>query len=88
GLRAIRDSPNISTELAGSYPTAGLTEMAVRELGASRVIYGSDAPGRAFATQLGKVQGASISEADRRLILSENLRRLLGPILRAKGIEA
>ena len=47
GLRAIRASKNIATELAGSYPTAGLTEMAVREFGASRVIYGSDAPGRA-----------------------------------------
>jgi predicted TIM-barrel fold metal-dependent hydrolase len=86
GLRAIRASSNVAAELAGSFPTAGLTEMAVRELGASRVIYGSDTPGRAFATQLGKVLGAAISEEDRRLILGENLRRLLGPILRSKGV--
>lgn len=88
GLRAIRASKNIATDLAGSYSTAGFTEMAVRELGASRVIYGSDAPGRALATQLGKVLGASISDADRRLILGDNIRRLLRPILLAKGVKA
>jgi hypothetical protein len=31
--------------------------------------------------------GADVTEADRKLILGENLRRLLLPILRAKGIE-
>ena len=65
-----------------------MVETAVRELGAGRVLYGSDAPGRSFASQLGKVMGADVTEADRKLILGENLRRLLLPILRAKGIEA
>jgi predicted TIM-barrel fold metal-dependent hydrolase len=59
--------------------------MAVRELGAERVIYGSDAGGRSFASQLAKVTGAEIPESARRLILGENLRRLLTPILKAKG---
>jgi predicted TIM-barrel fold metal-dependent hydrolase len=59
--------------------------MAVRELGAERVIYGSDAGGRSFASQLAKVMGAEIPEAARQLILGENLRRLLAPILKAKG---
>ena len=60
-------------------------EMAVRELGAERIIYGSDAFGRSFASQLGKVMGAEIPESAKRLILGENLRRILTPILRAKG---
>ncbi|AMV37202.1 amidohydrolase family protein [Planctomyces sp. SH-PL62] len=88
GLRAVRSSPNVAVDLGGGDATAGIVETAVRELGAERVLYGSDAPGRSFATQLAKVFGAEISEADRRLILGENLRRLLLPILRAKGIEA
>jgi hypothetical protein len=50
------------------------------------VIYGSDFPGRSFASQLAKVYSADLSEAARRLILGENLRRLLAPILTAKGI--
>lgn len=86
GLRAIRPHPNIWADLAGGDPTAGVTEMAVRELGAARVLYGSDLGGRSLASQLGKVMGAEISDADRQLILAGNLKGLLRPILRDKGI--
>jgi predicted TIM-barrel fold metal-dependent hydrolase len=86
GLRAIRGSPNVLAESAGSNPTTGFVEMAVRELGAERVVYGSDVPGRGFASQLAKVQGADVPDSAKRLILGENLRRILTPILRAKGI--
>ena len=86
GIRTVRSSPNVSIDLAGSDPTAGLVEMAVRELGARRVIYGSDVGGRSFASQLAKVRSAAISEGDRRAILGGNLRAILAPILRAKGV--
>ena len=86
GIRTIRPHRNVSVDLAGSDPTAGLVEMAVRELGPRRVLYGSDAGGRSFASQLGKVQGADIPDEARRAILGENLMRLLDPILRAKGV--
>jgi hypothetical protein len=87
GLRAIRPHKNVFADLAGGDPTAGFTEMAVRELGAERVLYGSDVGGRSFASQLAKVFGAHLSEQARRLILGENLKRLLRPILQAKGIK-
>lgn len=87
GIRAIRGCRNVYAELCGSDPTAGFTEMAVRELGAERVLYGSDAGGRSFASQLGKVVGAEIPEPAKRLILGENLKRLLTPILKQKGVE-
>ena len=64
-----------------------MAEMAVRELGAERVLYGSDAGGRSFASQLAKVYSADISLEAKRLILRENLRRLLAPALKAKGLE-
>jgi len=86
GVRALRDSSNVSVDLCGTDPTAGMTEMAVRELGAERVLYGSDAGGRSFASQLGKVLGADIPESARKLILGENFKRLLAPILREKGV--
>ena len=41
---------------------------------------------RTFASQLGKVTGAEISAAARAGILSGNLKRLLEPILKAKGL--
>lgn len=87
GIRMVRQAANVSLDLAGSDPTQGFTEMAVREVGAERVIYGSDAGGRSFASQLSKVRGADISEAAKKLILKENLKRLLTPILRRKGIK-
>jgi len=85
GIRIIRDTKNVSGDIAGSNPTSGFVEMAVRELGAERVIYGSDVGGRSFASQLGKVLGANIPDSAKELILGGNLRRLLGPVLKAKG---
>ena len=87
GIRVIRSSPNVYLEIAGSDPTSGFVEMAVRELGAERVIYGSDVSGRSFSSQIAKVTGASIPESAKRLILRENLKGLLAPIFRAKGYD-
>ena len=86
GLRAIRPHKNVYADLGGGDPTAGFTEVAVRELGPERVLYGSDVGGRSFASQLAKVIGADISESAKRLILGENLKRLLQPICKQKGI--
>jgi uncharacterized protein len=86
GIRAIRDCKNVSAELCGSDPTAGFTEMAVRELGAERVLYGSDAGGRSFASQLAKVFGADIPESAKQLILGQNCKRLLMSMLKQKGV--
>jgi predicted TIM-barrel fold metal-dependent hydrolase len=85
GIRIIRATKNVSAEIAGSNPTSGFVEMAVRELGAERVIYGSDVGGRSFASQLAKVLGAGIPQSAKELILGGNLRRLLTPMLRTKG---
>lgn len=86
GIRAIRSSSNVSIGIGGSDPTAGFVEMAVRELGADRILYGSDIGGRSLASQLAKVVGADIPEEGRRRILSGNLQRLLAPILQVKGV--
>jgi predicted TIM-barrel fold metal-dependent hydrolase len=86
GIRAVGRCDNIWVELSGFDPTAGVTEMAVRELGAKRVLFGSDAGGRSFASQLGKVLGAEIPDRAKKLILGENLKALLMPMLRRKGI--
>jgi predicted TIM-barrel fold metal-dependent hydrolase len=87
GIRAVRAQPNVCVDLGGGDPVAGITEMAVRELGAERVIFGSDAAGRSFASQLAKVRGAAIPADAKRLIFAANLKRLLGPILADKGMK-
>jgi predicted TIM-barrel fold metal-dependent hydrolase len=86
GFRAIRAQPQIHAGLGGFDPTAGVVEMAVRELGPARVIFGSDAWGRSFSSQLGKVLGADVSDHIKQGILRDNLRRLLLPICTAKGM--
>jgi len=50
------------------------------------VLYGSDVHGRSFASQLGRVLGADISDDQKRMILRDNLRGLLLPALQRKGI--
>lgn len=87
GIRAVRQHDNVYLDIAGGDPTAGLVEMAVREVGAERVVYGSDAGGRSFASQLAKVLSASLTLEQRRAILGENLRRLLSAVLTAKGVK-
>jgi len=77
GVVDIKDLPNVSIDTSGSQPDAGFTEFAVAELGADRVLFGSDAPIRDYAVQLAKVQGANIPEAARRQILGANAARLL-----------
>ncbi len=85
GIRAFKPHRNIHAELCGFDPTNGVTEMAVRELGAERVIFGSDAGGRSFASQLAKVLDADISPHAKELILGGNLKRILAPSLARKG---
>jgi len=86
GIAAVRGQENVSVGLGGFDPTSGVTEMAVRELGGDRILWGSDAPGRSFASQLGKVTGASITSETRAKILGGNLQRMMAPILKNKGI--
>jgi len=82
GIRAVRDRPNVLVETSGFDPTAGFLEMAVRELGAKRIVFGSHLPSRSLGTEYGKIFGADLDDAQRRLILGDNLRRLLAPRLK------
>ena len=86
GIRVLRSVTNVTAEISGGDPTAGFVEMAVRELGAERVVYGSDFAGRSFASQLAKVLGADVPDNAKRLILAGNIKRMLAPIFAAKGI--
>ncbi len=86
GIRAVRSAKNVTIGIAGTDPTTGFVEMAVRELGPKRIVYGSDAGGRSFASQLAKVQGADIPDAHKKLILGENFKKMMLPILKLKGI--
>lgn len=77
GVIDVRDCPNVLVDTSGGQPVAGLVEFAVAQLGAERVVYGSDWPIRDFATQRARVTGADIPARDRALILGGNAARIL-----------
>ncbi len=77
GIEALVDVPNVVVDTSGGDPESGMVEMAVRRLGADRVVYGSDAPIRHFGVTMNKVLGADISAADKRAILWDNALRIL-----------
>jgi hypothetical protein len=52
GIRAVSASPNILVETSGFDPTAGFIEMAVRELGAERVVFGGHFMSRSAGTEI------------------------------------
>ncbi|MGB9596405.1 MAG: amidohydrolase family protein [Candidatus Poribacteria bacterium] len=78
GLAEIAPFPNVYADVSGGEPEAGFLEIAVQELGADRIVFGSDAPGRGFAVQLGKVIGANIPDDVKEMILWKNARSLYG----------
>lgn len=79
GIRAVRAQKNVLVETSGFDPTAGFIEMAVRELGAERIVFGSHLPSRSLGTELAKVTAAEITEAEKHLIMGENFRKLARP---------
>lgn len=86
GIRAVRRHRNVWVETSGFDATAGFIDMAVRELGAGRIIFGSHLPSRSLGTELSKVIAADISDEAKQLVLGQNYRGLLAPLMRRKGL--
>jgi uncharacterized protein len=76
-FQAVQPYSNIHVDISGFDPERGIVETAVETLGAERILFGSDAPGRSYVAQLAKVQYADIGEDEKRLILGENAAALL-----------
>lgn len=80
GLKAVKSTPNVYPCTSGTGVDADSIEMGVTEVGAERIIFGTD---NAIHAGLGKIYGAHISDEDRSLILGDNLIKLLtrrGPL--------
>lgn len=71
-------TPNLLLEITYSGGTPRMTERLVREVGADRIMFGSDTVLFAASHQVGKVVFADILEADKAAILGGNARRVFG----------
>lgn len=70
--------PNVYLELASSLSRYGLVEYFVQNVGAEKVLWGSDMPWMPLGHQIGKVVFADITEEEKRTILVANPARILG----------
>ena len=75
-IEAGKKFPNIYPEITGSVIVYGTLERMVRELGADRVLFGTDLPFLDPRPQIGRVAFAKISDDEKRLILGLNAARL------------
>jgi predicted TIM-barrel fold metal-dependent hydrolase len=88
GIRAIRPYKNIYLEFAGSDSHSGEVDLAAKELGVDRIVWGGHGPSRSFATEMSKILDADLDEAGRMQVFGGNLRRIAAPIFRSKGYTA
>ena len=77
GVLAVKDCPNVFIDTSGAAPEAGIVEYAVNQVGAERVLYGSDVPIRDFGVALARITGSRLDAGSKRKILRDNARALL-----------
>jgi predicted TIM-barrel fold metal-dependent hydrolase len=87
GIRAVRPQKNVLLEFAGSDPHSGEVDLAAKELGADRIVWGGHGPSRSYATEIGKVLDSGLSRADRMKVFGGNFRKIAAPIFRQKGLK-
>jgi len=79
-VRAIQASKhgNVLTDTSSSWSILpGLIEWAVREVGAERILYGSDTPVYFTPSQRARIDRADLNDMEKRMILCNNAKRLL-----------
>ncbi len=73
-VKALRNAPSVFIDTSGSVPDEGTVEMAVKVLGADRVLFGCD---MSMTASVGRIRSAELSTVDRNKILSGNIERIL-----------
>lgn len=76
-IRVAKAHENIYLELCGSWMTGKWLQTLVQEIGAHRVIYGSDFPFIDMRYSLGRALFAPITPEERLLVMGGNMRRLI-----------
>jgi predicted TIM-barrel fold metal-dependent hydrolase len=69
--------PNVLAEITFTAVLSNVIEILCREIGADRVLFGTDTPMRDPAPQLGWVLYANISPEDKRKVLGLNMKKIL-----------
>lgn len=73
-IKHLRDAPSVYLDTSGSVIDDGMIEMAARELGAGRLLFGTD---MTMEGGVGKILGADLSQAQKEQIFYHNLKGIL-----------
>ena len=73
-IKALRNSPSIFLDTAGSVADEGVVEKAVETLGVDRIVFACD---MSFTTSVGRLRSANLSQADKDKIYGLNFQRIL-----------
>ena len=73
---AAAEQQNLHAEICGSFMTASWLRRLLDAFGADRVLHGTDATLIDPRYGVGRVLGADLKHAERRLVLAENARRI------------
>jgi predicted TIM-barrel fold metal-dependent hydrolase len=77
-IAAAKEGDALYLDLTGSQLPRGMLEVMVREVGAERILFGTDIPFVDCRPQIGYVAAARISDDEKRLIFGGNAQRLFG----------
>lgn len=72
GIKAVRNCKNVWTDISGSVFRREDIDYTKRQIGAGRILFGTDMPGASFLTNFGQVEGAELTEQERELIYFRN----------------
>ena len=73
-VKALRHAPGVYLDTSGSVTDEGVLEMAVRCLGADRLLFATDL---SMTASVGRIRGADIPDGGRARILGANMQRIL-----------
>lgn len=72
--KMLKNAPNVYVDTSGSNNEEHLIDFAARQLGAGRLLFGSD---NCYYQAIGKVMASNLSEEDKRKVFFENYNNLL-----------
>lgn len=76
GMKAIRKHKNVYVDFCGSIYRRDDLDYAIEQIGASRILFGTDMPG-SYLVSLGQVEEADITDEDKEKILYKNALKIL-----------
>ena len=83
GVAALKQADNVWLDVAGGEATTAYAAIALKAVGAGRIVYGTDVSGRSVPSQLAKIMCLDVPAADLDRMLWKNAAEVLGDKLPA-----